>query len=93
MEFHPRINRSTRIIEKSRIILGSFPTWSLTDPDPEKNETKAQKELERIKNNDFDFFYGSSINRFWRWYQDFVDNQIAEKKYYIYFKKFKEKIL
>ncbi len=57
MEFHPRISKSTRIIKESRIILGSFPTWCLTAPDPKKNETLAQKELERIKNNDINFFF------------------------------------
>jgi hypothetical protein len=59
--------------------LGSFPTWSLTTPDNDKNETYKQKELERIRNKDVEFFYGSSINRFWNWYKTFVDPKIERE--------------
>lgn len=77
MEFHPRLNLSNLRIKESRIILGSFPTWSLTDCDPEKDETSEQKKLERIKNGDIPFYYGSSINRFWNWYKIYVDESIS----------------
>jgi len=79
MEIHPRIDRSNLIIDLPKIILGSFPTWTLTDPDLEKNESFEEKILERNKNGDFPFFYGSSINKFWQWYQVFIDPNISRK--------------
>lgn len=78
MEYHPRTILSQPVIDNQRIILGSFPTWSLTDPDPDKNENQSQKEEARIKNGDFQFYYGSSINRFWDWYKIYVDSSIVK---------------
>lgn len=78
MEIHPRISQSDSILYNNKKILGSFPTWALTPPDLLKNETKEEKELHRNKNNDINFFYGSSANRFWLWYKEFVDCNIAK---------------
>ncbi|MFD2036062.1 hypothetical protein ACFSKL_14760 [Belliella marina] len=78
MENHPRIDKNNTIIKKSKIILGSFPTWALTNPDPEKNETFKEKENERMKNGDLHFFYGSSTNKFWLWYQKYIDQKVAK---------------
>lgn len=77
MEFHPRINVHSPQVENSRIILGSFPTWSLADS---LNEViSAQKKIEKEKNGDIPFFYGSSTNKFWHWYQTYVDDQLSVK--------------
>ena len=73
MEHHPRINTSDTLIKESKIILGSFPTWSITNPDSD------QKNSERKKNGDLPFYYGSSANRFWLWYQKYVDPQVSKE--------------
>lgn len=78
MEHHPRTKISKPVIDNQRIILGSFPTWSLTDPDPEKNENLSQKEEARKKNGDVQFYYGSSINRFWNWYKKYIDSSAVK---------------
>lgn len=78
MENHPRINSSNLIIQKSKIILGSFPTWALSGPDFEKQESVKVKELERKKNEELKYFYGSSINRFWGWYENYIDHHISK---------------
>ena len=77
MEHHPRFNVAELPLTQSKIILGSFPTWSLTDPDLNKNESFKDKEVSRIKNGDIPFFYGSSSNRFWNWYKDYIDESIS----------------
>lgn len=76
MEFHPRINISDPILQQSKIIVGSFPTWSLSNS--ENNEISKEKEITRIKNKDVPFFFGSSINRFWNWYYKYADNKVIE---------------
>src|SRR4051812_8244570 len=77
MEFHPRINVKNPILTNKKIILGSFPTWTLTDSDDELVST--QKLSERAKNGDIPFFYGSATNKFWGWYQLYVDSKISVK--------------
>lgn len=73
MEFHPRINVSNFPLQESKIVLGSFPTWSLARSDKgDENERLHAREI----NGDFDFFYGSSKNRFWAWYKKYLDNSI-----------------
>lgn len=72
MEYHPRIDILNPLVKESKIILGSFPTWCLTKPD------NNQKKAERIKNGDISFFYGSSVNRFWFWYQKNLDQSISK---------------
>jgi len=76
MEIHPRINISHPLINHSKIILGSFPTWALTGLDSDDLEIRDKKNKEKVKNGDMDFFYGSSINRFWDWYKNFYDAEI-----------------
>lgn len=79
MESHPRINITNSQLSEGKIILGSFPTWALTPPDKDKKETTEEKELQRIKNNDLNYFYGSSNNHFWNWYSEFVDTTISKE--------------
>ncbi len=79
MEYHPRINVTDKKLNEQRIILGSFPTWALTLPDVDKGENVEEKELERIKNKDINYFYGSSINQFWNWYKEFLDHKISKE--------------
>jgi len=73
MEFHPRVDLFGLPLVESKIILGSFPTWALTISDEGDTD---EKEMTKSLNNDFDFFYGSSANRFWNWYKDHIDSSI-----------------
>lgn len=75
MEHHPRLDKSNLLLPEQRIILGSFPVWSLTPA--EDDFIREEKRVERIRKGDFDFFYGSSRNKFWYWYQNFVDEKIT----------------
>lgn len=77
MEFNPRINISDPVIQQSKIIVGSFPTWPLSNS--ENMGICKEKELARIKNNEIPFFFGSSINQFWNWYNVYVDNKVIKK--------------
>lgn len=79
MEIHPRIKKTDKKLTETKIVLGSFPTWTLTSPDEEKGETFEEKEWHRSKNSDIPFFYGSSTNRFWIWYQNFIDSNITKE--------------
>lgn len=79
MEYHPRVTSEDRALKESKIILGSFPTWTLTAPDLSKGETVEEKEFYRTKNRDVLFFYGSSVNKFWVWYKDFIDSSISKE--------------
>ncbi len=63
-------------LSQKRIILGSFPTWTLTTADKSKGESGEGKLIERRKNGDLQFYYGSSKNVFWNWYSAFVDNSV-----------------
>ncbi len=65
-----------RLVLDKKIILGSFPTWSITTPDPEKAESEKDKRYVRKTNGDLKFYYGSSKNVFWSWYSVFVDNSV-----------------
>lgn len=78
MEYHPRVNVSDKTFSERKIILGSFPTWALTGPDLEKGERPEEKELERIKNEDINYFYGSSTNQFWHWYREYFDPTVSK---------------
>ena len=77
MEFHPRINISDPALKQSKIIVGSFPTWSLSDSF--NKSISKEKEIARIKNNEVPFFFGSSTNQFWNWYNKYVDNEVIKK--------------
>ena len=46
MEFHPRIRITDLSLKTSKIILGSFPTWPLTETDNES--TNEEKRLVRL---------------------------------------------
>jgi hypothetical protein len=78
MEYHPRIDVTRFPLHDSKIILGSFPTWPLTNSD---EDDKYEKELVKSKNGDFDFFYGSSSNQFWTWYQRYTDDSIVVNQF------------
>ncbi|MBK9636719.1 MAG: hypothetical protein IPO63_02480 [Bacteroidetes bacterium] len=79
IELHPRINVENPILTNNKIILGSFPTWTLTDSQPPNKKLIILKNIERINNGDIPFFYGSSSNQFWIWYQLFIDQNISIK--------------
>lgn len=74
-EYHPRIHESQKPLTTGRIILGSFPIWSLTESDLD-DELTLSKMKRRVQNGDFQFFYGSINNKFWQWYQNYIDDQI-----------------
>lgn len=63
-------------LEQDKIILGSFPTWSLTKSDPIDENIEALKTRARAKNGDLDFYYGSAKNVFWSWYSAFCDPHV-----------------
>jgi hypothetical protein len=74
MEYHPRVSLSDQPLLQTKIILGSFPTWSLArSKDVMDNQRRTdQKEM----CGELDFFYGSSSNHFWSWYRKFFDQSI-----------------
>lgn len=75
MEIHPRIKKDSDIITYKKIILGSFPIWSLSE-DAESYNINIEKKNVKSLNGDFDFFFGSSRNLFWKWYKKNVDTEI-----------------
>lgn len=68
IETHPYLELG-HIAGANRLILGSFPVYECTNPD---------SDLKAVRRNDgtVRFFYGSSRNRLWRLYGQYVDNQI-----------------
>ena len=74
MEYHPRIYKSDSVLKQSKIILGSFPTWSLSQS--KSLAINREKEVTRLKNGDISYFYGSSNNQFWHWYEKYLDANI-----------------
>ena len=76
MEHHPRLNFENLKITQEKIILGSFPTWSLSDLTNCSPEVIYEKSEIRKNKGEFPFFYGSSTNLFWRWYKLFVDLEL-----------------
>ncbi|MDB5285263.1 MAG: hypothetical protein JWR05_212 [Mucilaginibacter sp.] len=76
MEKHPRLDITNLKIQKERIILGSFPTWSLTLGTDDNDDVKSEKLELQNKFGDIPFFYGSSTNKFWNWYKTYLDNEI-----------------
>lgn len=79
MEYNPRLDPKNLLLKENKIILGSFPTWTLTGPDIEKQENLEEKEKVRKKKNDLPFFFGSSNNQFWNWYKEYVDDQVCKQ--------------
>ena len=80
-EYHPRINENQELFKGKKIILGSFPVWSLTTSDNDDAVISHAKELARISSGDMQYFYGSSNNRFWSWYKAYIDNDIDKKDF------------
>lgn len=76
MEYHPRLNFENLKIIKEKIILGSFPTWALSDVTNCSPETISEKIKVRNKNGELPYFFGSSTNLFWRWYKSYVDFEL-----------------
>lgn len=73
IEIHPRLDINNLKITQSKIILGSFPIWSLTQIDSGiKSETNSESIIIK-REGEFPFFYGSSTNKFWEWYKKYVD--------------------
>ncbi|MDX1653506.1 MAG: hypothetical protein R3277_13490 [Brumimicrobium sp.] len=70
MEKHRFISPDKSILTNPRIILGSFPTWTVALPD------STAKKIKRTQNNDLLFFYGSSRNQLWKWYKNYVDKRV-----------------
>lgn len=79
MEFHPRIDVQNPLIEEDKIVLGSFPIWTLSDVRAENVQINRERLRERLKNEEMDFYYGSRGNHFWLWYQKYLDLQISIK--------------
>jgi hypothetical protein len=66
LEQHPYIYIGEAIPAR-RMIVGTFPIYSLTNP-----RTPRKIQLQQ-HHGDISFFYGSQANAFWSWYQQFVD--------------------
>ncbi len=66
IESHPYLH-TCEAIAASRMIVGTFPIYSLTNP---RTPRKEQLQQER---NDISFFYGSRSNYFWSWYKKYID--------------------
>jgi len=64
-------------LKESRLIVGSFPTFALTEGD--KSQVNEKREL-REANGDIPYYYGTSVNQFWNWYQKYVDANIDAKE-------------
>lgn len=73
IEQHPRLDLENLKIKENKIILGSFPTWSLTQANVEQIETNPTSNK---KKSEFPFFYGSSTNKLWEWYKEYVDSDV-----------------
>jgi G:T/U-mismatch repair DNA glycosylase len=76
IEYHPRVNENQDRLESNKIILGSFPTWSLTISGVQDIIIDLEKEANRLSSGDIQYFYGSANNRFWTWYQKHIDETI-----------------
>jgi len=69
IEYHPYLQVG-EAIQSSRMIVGTFPIYSLTNP---RTEQKNQLQDQR---NDLSFFYGSRSNSLWNWYRRYVDTTV-----------------
>lgn len=68
-EIHPFLQIG-EAIPASRMIVGTFPIYSLTNP---RTQRKSSLQQDR---NDISFFYGSRSNYFWSWYQQYIDADV-----------------
>jgi hypothetical protein len=69
IEIHPFLHIG-EAIPALRIIVGTFPIYSLTNP-----RTQRKNSLQQDR-NDISFFYGSRSNCFWNWYQQYIDADV-----------------
>lgn len=76
IERHPRLNIENLKIIQNRIILGSFPIWSLTQVNDEQVEQIEINSISNKRKGEFPFFYGSSTNKLWTWYKEYLDSDI-----------------
>ena len=68
-EHHQYLQTGASISGK-RMIVGTFPIYSLTNP-------RTPRKIELLQERrDIDFFYGSRSNAFWKWYKRYVDDSI-----------------
>jgi hypothetical protein len=74
LEYHPRLDIQNLKLDHSRIILGSFPIWSLTKHSDDKGEL-IDVDIDSAE-GEFPYFYGSSSNLLWKWYRDYIDSGI-----------------
>lgn len=74
MEFDPF--SKNKKLKESKIILGSFPTWSITEEEEYYEKIDYLKKAERRRSGDLKFYYGTSTNVFWKWYSAFVDPNV-----------------
>jgi hypothetical protein len=69
VELHPYLGIGESI-SATRMIVGTFPIYSLTNPrTPRKEQLQQQR-------SDISFFYGSRSSAFWSWYRNHVDATI-----------------
>lgn len=68
-EYHPYLKEGI-VKGATRLVLGSFPVFACTDPD--------SSEKRQIRNTDgtVRFFYGSSKNKFWGLYHEYIDSDV-----------------
>lgn len=69
-ENNPRLNKCDLIVPYLKIILGSFPVWSLSE------KTRFDELSGTSARDEFFYFFGSSRNLFWSWYQNYLDSKI-----------------
>ncbi len=73
IEQHPFLQMGESI-QASRMIIGTFPIYSLTNPRTTyKNQLRKQR-------GDMSFFYGSQANYFWSWYKQHLDTEVKIQK-------------
>lgn len=68
-ETHPFLELG-KVPNATKLILGSFPVYSITLPDTE------EKNKIRKTDGTVQFFYGSCYNSFWRLYHLYIDNSL-----------------
>lgn len=68
IESHPFLELG-EAIPTSRMIVGTFPIYSLTKPETEHKIQLQQR-------GDLSFFYGSKRNKLWSWYKEYVDKAV-----------------
>jgi len=73
-EYHPRLDLNSLRLNQQRIILGSFPIWSLSaNLQAHHNNDNNAVAQDAVKKKEFPYFYGSSKNKFWSWYKTYFD--------------------